>query len=335
MSEEKKGLSLEDIASMTGAILSGDPKHLIYGVDDLESASSKDASFFANPRYEGAFTKSKAGVIFVLDTVQIAREKNYLISQNPSADFQKLVDYFSPKRKTPSGFSGIHPSAIIHPSAKIGLNVTLGPHSVIDEDVEIGSETFIGACSSIGPGVKIGKNCLIYSNVTVREGCIIQSRVIIQPGAVIGSCGFGYTTSIEGKHEKLNQVGNVVIEDDVEIGANTTIDRSRFKSTKIGKGTKIDNLVQIAHGVEIGPHSIIVAQTGIAGSTKLGAYVVLAGQVAVAGHLELASGVVVAGKSGVSKSLAKGRYGGIPAVPIEEYNKSQVILRKIIKGFKS
>lgn len=240
-----------------------------------------------------------------------------------------MVDLLHPVRQSPSGFKGIHPSAVIHETAQLENSVTVGPHAVIDEDVKIGSGTFIGAGAYIGPQTTIGALCLIHPRVVIREGCQIGQRVIIQPGAVIGSCGFGYTTDKQGRHVKLNQVGNVVIEDDVEIGANTTIDRARFKSTKVSQGSKLDNLVQLGHGVELGAHNIIISQTGIAGSTSTGQYVVLAGQVAVAGHLHLSNGVTVAGKSGVTKSLPAGKYGGIPAVPLEEYNRNHVFLRNI------
>lgn len=200
---------------------------------------------------------------------------------------------------------------------------------MIDENVKVGKGTFIGAGVYVGPDTLIGHSCLIHPRVVIREGCHIGHHVVIQPGAVIGSCGFGYTTDRQGRHIKLNQVGNVFIEDHVEIGANTTIDRARFKHTYISQGSKIDNLVQLGHGVSIGAHNIIVAQTGIAGSTSTGRHVVLAGQVAVAGHLNLSDEVTVAGKSGVTKSLSSGKYGGIPAVPLQEYNRNQVFLRNI------
>jgi UDP-3-O-[3-hydroxymyristoyl] glucosamine N-acyltransferase len=327
----KKSFVLSDLATLTSSRLIGDPKHVISGVADLETATSEDASFYSNPRYEQAMKSSSAGVIFVDSKAPLLEGKNYLISDQPSQAFQQLVDTLFPPRQSPSGFKGIHPTAIIHETAQLEEEVTVGPHAVIDEGVKIGKGTFIGAGVYVGPETIIGSSCLIYPHVTIRESCQIGHRVIIQPGAVIGSCGFGYITDKQGRHIKLNQVGNVIIEDDVEIGANTTVDRSRFKSTIISQGSKIDNLVQLGHGVVIGPHNIIVAQTGIAGSTSTGRYVVLAGQVAVAGHLHLSDGVTVAGKSGVTKSLSSGKYGGIPATPLNEWNRNQVFLRNIVK----
>lgn len=325
----EKHYSLEKLAQLTQSRLVGNPCHLINGVADLETATDQEASFFSNPRYLQAMKKSNAGVIFIDSETIPADGKNYLISDNPSRAFQQLIDLLHPPKKFVTGFEGIHATAVIHPTAHIEKGASIGPQTVIDEEAKIGKNTFIGAGSYIGPRTKIGDECYIHPHVVIREECQIGNRVIIQPGAVIGSCGFGYTTDNQGRHQKLNQVGNVIIEDDVEIGANTTIDRARFKATKIGQGTKIDNLVQIGHGVVIGPHNMIIAQTGIAGSTSTGRHVVLAGQVAIAGHLHLADGVVVAGKSGVTKSLSTGKYGGIPAIPLHTYNRNQVFLRHL------
>lgn len=325
----KKPMTLEAMAALTHCRLVGNPEHMISGVADLESATSQDASFFSNPRYLQAMKKSNAGVVFVDSKISLFDGLNFLVSDQPSRAFQQIVDVFHPPRHSPSGFKGIHPTAVIHPTAELGEEVSIGPHAVIDEEVKIGDHTFIGAGAYVGPGSTIGHSCLIHPRVVIREECQIGNHVIIQPGAVVGSCGFGYTLDKEGRHIKLNQVGNVLIEDDVEIGANATIDRARFKSTKVGRGSKIDNLVQLGHGTMIGPFNIIVAQTGIAGSTSTGRHVVLAGQVAVAGHLHLSDEVTVAGKSGVSKSLPTGKYGGIPAVPLQEYNRNQVFLRNI------
>lgn len=325
---DKKTFNLNTLATLTNSRLVGDPQYEIFGVADLETATDKDASFFSNPRYQQAMKNSKAGVIFIDPQVLLVKEKNYLVSDQPSRAFQQVIDLFHPKRQS-SGFKGIHPTAVIHETAQLGEEITVGPYAVIDEGVVIGTKTFIGTGVYVGPNTSIGSSCFIHPHAVIREECQIGNRVIIQPGAVIGSCGFGYTTNEQGKHIKLNQVGNVIIEDDVEIGANTTIDRGRFKSTKVSQGSKIDNLVQLGHGAIIGPHNIIVAQTGIAGSTSTGRYVVLAGQVAVAGHLHLSDHVTVAAKSGVTKSLSSGKYGGFPAIALDEYNRNQVFLRNI------
>ncbi|MBA2367604.1 MAG: UDP-3-O-(3-hydroxymyristoyl)glucosamine N-acyltransferase [Candidatus Protochlamydia sp.] len=330
----EKLFNLAQLAEITQSSLIGNPEHLIRNVADLDNALEEDASFLSNLRYAQSMKTSKAGVIFIAHKTPLNSNQNYLLSDNPSKAFQQLVDLLFPQRGSPSGFYGVHSSAIVHPSAVINETVTIGPQAVIDEGVTIEADTFIGAGSYIGPNVKIGQNCLVHPRVVIRENCIIGNRVILQPGCIIGSCGFGYLTDKQGNHVKLNQVGNVKIEDDVEIGANATIDRARFKSTVIGQGSKVDNLVQIGHGACVGKHNIIVAQCGIAGSTTTGKYVILAGQAAIAGHLRIADGVTLAAKSGVTKSLPSGKYAGFPATSIEAYNRNQVYLKNIEKFVK-
>lgn len=326
---EKKVFTLQELAEQTGSQIKGNASYHIVNVADLETATEEDISFLANPRYEQAMNKSKAGAVFVSPSVTLPENKNFLINENPSAAFQKAIELFYGQLNPLSGFKDIHPTAVIHPTAKIGKNVTISPYVVIDENVTIDDDTFIGSGCYIGPGTTIGKNCTLHPHVTIRENCKIENRVILQPGVVIGSCGFGYITDKFGKHIKLEQRGKVHVEDDVEIGANTTIDRARFKSTHIKRGTKIDNLVQIAHGVVVGEDNIIVAQTGIAGSTQTGRHVVIGGQTAVAGHIKLEDGVMLAGRSGVTKSLSRGKYGGVPAMPLQEHNRNNVFLRNI------
>jgi UDP-3-O-[3-hydroxymyristoyl] glucosamine N-acyltransferase len=328
---DNKRFTLKQLSDLTQATLIGDPAHLITGVDALDAARSEDASFLANARYRGLLTTTKAGVICIDKQTPLEEGKNFLLSDNPSLTFQQVVALFLSGADL-SGFDSIHPTAVIHPTAKIGQRVKIGPHVVIDQGAEIGDDAHIHALCSIGPFVTIGAHCLIYSHVTIRERCQIGQRVILQPGCVIGSCGFGYATNEKGEHIKLEQVGTVILEDDVEIGANSTVDRARFKNTKISRGTKIDNLVQIGHNVTLGPHNIIVAQTGIAGSAKTGKHVVMGGQAGVVGHLEIADGVMIATRGGVSKSLTKpGKYAGSPVMDLSDYNRQQVHLRHIEK----
>ncbi len=326
-----KKYTLRELADLTGSTLIGDPDHVIMSVESLESACSEDASFLANLRYKEAMLRSSAGVVFISPSVDRPEGRNYLLCDDPSVAFQTTAALFldSPYNKT--GFTGIHETAVIHPSVVLGKDVIIGPYVTIDQGVRIDDHSQIGAHVSLGAGVSVGSHCFIHPHVTVRERCIIGNRVVIQPGAVIGSCGFGFATSAQGIHTKLDQLGIVEIEDDVEIGANTTIDRARFKKTIIGKGSKIDNLVQIGHNVQIGPHNIIVAQTGISGSAKTGRNVVLGGQCGVVGHLEIADGVMVASRGGISKTMPTpgAKYSGAPALPIAEYNRQQVHLRKI------
>lgn len=323
--------TLQELATLTGSKLIGDADYEIHNVADLEAAGNQDASFLANPNYDKAMRSSAAGVVFVSPATELISERNFLVSEDPSRAFQTAVEaFFGSVVHTFSGFEGIHSSAVIHETATIGKNVTIGPLAVIDREVIIGDDTVISAGCYIGFQASIGSQSFLHPHVTIRERCRLGNRVIIQPGAVIGSCGFGYTMDNQGRHIKLNQVGIVIIEDDVEIGANTTIDRSRFKATVIGQGTKIDNLVQIGHGVTIGAHNIIVAQTGIAGSTKTGRYVVIGGHVAIAGHLSIADKVMIAGKAGVTSSIKEsGKYGGMPCTLLTKHNRNAVFLRNI------
>ena len=327
---KKQTFTLLELAEKTNSTFEGDASCSFSGVNDLTSATAGDVSFLANPRYLTDMQKSAAGCIIIQKDAPRGACKNYLIHDAPSEAFQTLIELFYADKAPKSSFSGIHERATVHPTAIIGKNVTICPNAVIDADVAIGDNTFIASNVSIGPKVAIGSNSHIHANVVIREGCRIGNTVIIQPGAVIGSCGFGYTQDKAGRHTKLNQVGTVVIEDDVEIGANTTIDRARFKETVIGAGTKIDNLVQIAHGVVNGKHSMIISQAGIAGSSKIGNHVVLAGKVAVNGHIRICDHVLIAACSSVSKSIDKpGKYAGVPVVPLAKHNKTQVYLRNI------
>ncbi len=325
-----KSLTSQQLADLTESKLIGNPHLVIEDVADIDIAKPHHASFLSNPLYTKSLQTTQAGVVFVDSKTHLPEGKTVLIAQNPSLAFQKAILFY--KGGIPrTGFNGIHSTAVIHPTAKIGENVQVGPHAVIDDNAEIGNGSIIGSGSYIGPYTKVGRDCLLHPRVIVRENCTVGNRVILQPGCVVGSCGFGFALNAKGEHEKLEQLGDVIIEDDVEIGANSTIDRARFGSTVIGKGTKIDNLVQIAHAVELGPHNIIVSQTGIAGSTKTGKYVVIGGQSAIAGHLKLDDGVMIAARSGVSKSLKTGKYNGVPAVPLDEYNKNSVLLRNMEK----
>lgn len=323
--------TLFQLAEKTGAELIGDPHLQIFDVADLESATFRDISFYANARYASFLQSSQAGAICISKEGPFQEGRSYLVATDPSKVFQQLIELFHPPLPW-SGFEGIHPSAVVHATALVGKKVVIGPHVVVEAGAVIGEETCVGAGAFVGMECRIGRECKIHPHVVLRERSVVGDRVIIQPGAVIGGCGFGYLTDATGQHIKLNQTGNVVIEDDVEIGANTTIDRARFKSTRIGKGSKIDNLVQIAHGVEIGPHNLLVAQSGVSGSSSTGAYVVLAGQSGVVGHLHLDAGVVVAAKAGVTKNLTKGHYGGFPAMPLDEHHRFQAALRKLVKA---
>lgn len=326
----KKELTIADLATLTSSEVLGDPNFVISGVNDLESAMAHEASFCDNLRYEKMGEASNAGVIFISRQASKVPGKNYLITSAPSLAFQKALLFFMPKVE--SGFTAIHPTAAIHPDAIIGSHVTIGPHAVIDARAQIGQNTVIGAGCFVGAESILGESCILHPKVIIRENCCLGKGVIIQSGAVIGSCGFGYYTDSKGKHHHLEQLGKVILEDDVEIGANTTIDRARFKETIIGKGTKIDNLVQIAHGVSVGKDCLIVSQVGIAGSSKIGNNCILAGQVGVVGHISIGSSIVLTARSAASKSIAKpGIYAGAPAIPLKEHHENLAFGRNIKK----
>lgn len=329
-------LTLEEIAQLTGCEVVGDPHKVIKGIAELGKATSDEASFFVQlpygPDQTQALKKSQAGVIFIPRHAARDKERNYLLADDPSLAFQNFAKIFLNTSKRSSAFEGIHPTAIIEPSASIGEGVSIGPYVVVDKEVHVGANTRIEAHAFIGAGTSIGENCHIYPRVVIREVCIIGNRVIIQPGAVIGSCGFGYSTDRSGKHTKLEQLGNVIIEDDVEIGANTCIDRARFRTTHIKRGSKIDNLVQIGHNVVLGEDNIVCGQTGIAGSTETGRCVIMGGQVAITGHITLNSGVVVAGRGAVTKNLTEpGVYAGMPALPMSEAAEQYINIRRLSK----
>lgn len=327
-----KTYTLQELAALTESELIGTKTHVVSGVNKLEAATSQEVSFLANIRYLEAMKSSQAGVICIdRKSLQIPG-KNYLVSDDPSRTFQQIVEVFL---ATPSslGFTGIHPTALIHQTAKIAEGVTIGPYCVIEHDATIGKGTVLLAHVYIGAEVSIGEGCTLYPHVTVRERCKLNNRVIIQPGAVIGSCGFGYTVTSQGAFEKLAQVGNVVLEDDVEIGANTTVARGRFQETRICQGTKIDNLVQIAHNVRVGAHNAIAAQSGLAGSCETGSHVLMGGQVGVVGHVKIADYTQLATRSGVSKSLKSGKYRGSPAMDISLCQRQEVHIRKLESYF--
>jgi UDP-3-O-[3-hydroxymyristoyl] glucosamine N-acyltransferase len=318
------------MASMSGGELIGDPKLKITGAASLAEATSGEISFFANRKYIGLLRKTRASAIFVPPDFAEPLAAAQLRVSNPTKAFEQVVLKFAPQ---PIVFApGIHPSAVVGSNVHLGERVSIQPHAVIEDGSEIGDDTIIGAGSYIGRETTIGSSCLIYPLVTIRERTRIGSRVIIHSGAVIGADGFGFEI-VDGRQQKIQQLGIVHIDDDVEIGANTTVDRARFGRTWIQQGVKIDNLVQIAHNVIIGKNSVIVAQTGISGSTRVGERVTMAGQVGIVGHVEIADGSVIAAQSGVSKSVPGGVWFGYPAGPIDEVKQQIAWIRSLGKLF--
>lgn len=321
-------LSLGEVAEKIKGTLAGDAEIRITGVNDLQNATGEEISFLGHPKYEKLAMASKAGAILVAPDAKIADlQSATIIVQDPSSAFGALIEHFIPSQKkwTP----GRHPSAIVAPDASIHESCYVGAGCIIEDGVEINECTYIAPGCYIGNDSKIGSHCLIHPNVTIRERTRIGNHVILQPGVVIGSCGFGYEFT-DGEHKKIPQVGFVQLDDHVEIGANSTIDRGRFGKTWIKEGTKIDNLVMVAHNVSIGPRAIIVAQCGISGSSHLGAYVTMAGQSAVVGHVNVGDEVTLTAWTAVTKDIPeKGVYRGGPARPMRESMKIEALTMRL------
>jgi UDP-3-O-[3-hydroxymyristoyl] glucosamine N-acyltransferase len=322
--------TLKELAALSGGELRGDPAQKISGVASLSEAGPGEITFYSDPRYRARLRKTGASAVFVpLDFSEQTGAAQIRVA-NPSKAFEQVVLKLAPK---PIVFAaGIHPTAVVDPTAKIGEGVSIQPHAVIDSGAVIGDNTVLGAGSYVGQESRIGASCLIYPNVTIRERTQIGARVIIHSGAVIGADGFGFEF-VDGQYKKNPQIGIVQIDDDVEIGANTAIDRARFGRTWIQEGVKIDNLVQIAHNVVVGKHSIIAAQTGISGSTRIGEKVMMAGQVGVIGHLTIDDNTVIAAQSGISKDLPGGAWFGSPAVQLAEAKRQIAWIHRLGKLF--
>jgi len=322
--------TVKELAALSGGELVGDSTLKITGAASLSEATPGEISFFTDRKYIGLLRKTRASAIFVpLDFAKPVNAAQIRVS-NPTKAFEQVLLKFTPERITFA--PGIHPSAVVDPSAQLGQRVSIQPLAVIEPDAKIGDDTIIGAGSYVGHETVIGPACHIYPNVTIRERSRIGSRVIIHSGAVIGADGFGFEM-VDGRHQKILQLGMVQIDDDVEIGANTTVDRARFGRTWIQQGVKIDNLVQIAHNVVIGKNSVIVAQSGISGSTRVGERVIMGGQVGIVGHLEIADGSMIAAQSGITKNLPGGVWFGSPAVPFPEAKQQIAWIHRLGKLF--
>lgn len=297
----------------------------------LDAASPHDVSFLGNEKYHAQFLETKAAAVIVPRGVTDGPEDTALIAvENPSLAFAVVVRHFAAAVRKFS--PGVHPQASVDPSAVFDPEkIRIQAGAVVLAGVTIGDGSDIGPNSVISDDAVIGKDCRLMANSSVRERCVLGDRVILQPGAVIGSDGYGYEFS-EGRHMKIDQVGIVEIGNDVEIGANTTIDRARFGKTIIGEGTKIDNLVQIGHNVIIGKHCLVVSQTGISGSTRLGDYVTCAGQVGIVGHVTIGDKATLTARTGVTTSLPGGQvYSGKPAQPMRDTMKLEAHARRLPK----
>jgi UDP-3-O-[3-hydroxymyristoyl] glucosamine N-acyltransferase len=327
------GLTLGEIAALVSApVPEGQGGRVLGGVAPLEEAGPDHLAYMDNARYGDALAATRAGAVLVSRrfAAKVPEGSATLVVADPHRAYAAVLARLHPSALRPgSGFGtvGITPGSFVHPAARLEHGVTVDPGAVVGPRAEIGSGTVIGAGAVIGPDVRIGRDCSIAPTATVLAA-LIGNRVILHPGVRIGQDGFGF--AMGAKHHKVPQVGRVVIQDDVEIGANTTVDRGATRDTIIGEGTKIDNLVQIAHNVVIGRHCVIVAQTGISGSATLEDYVVLAGQVGVVGHVRIGTGAQIAGSSNVNGDVPPGaRWGGTPAKPVREWFREMTILKSL------
>jgi UDP-3-O-[3-hydroxymyristoyl] glucosamine N-acyltransferase len=336
-------LNFGEVASISGGTLPDgvEPARKLDGVAALETAGPADLAYMDNPKYTEALAATKAGLCLVsprfVDRVPAGTVA--LVSPAPYHAFAKVMERCFPSALRPESVfasQGVAPGAVVHATAVLEAGVTVDPGAVIGPGAEIGAGTVVASHAVIGPQVRIGRNCSIGAGSTIQAS-LIGNRVIVHPGARIGQDGFGFAMSPKG-HMKVPQIGRVIIQDDVEIGANSTIDRGASRDTVIGEGTKIDNLVQIGHNCVIGRHCVICAQTGLAGSSTLEDFVVLGGQVGLAGHLTIGAGAQIAAQSGVAGDVPRGaRYGGYPAQPALGWARETALLKTLVanRGKKS
>ena len=319
-------MKLRHLAERLECRLEGDGDVEIVRVAGIQDAQPGDLTFLANPKYESVLPHTRASAVLLRDDAAPA-PCAMLRTRDPYLAFARAVGLFSPSwRPSP----GVHPMSAVAADAHIGREVSIGAFVVVGEGAAIDDGTVVFPNVTIGRGARVGRDCVIHSNVAIRERVTIGDRVILQNGVVLGSDGYGFVRRGDGTHEKIPQTAAVVIEDDVEIGANTTVDRPAVGETRIRRGTKIDNLVQIAHGVSVGRNVLMAAQVGIAGSTRVEDDVIFGGQVGVGGHLRIGRGSVAVGQSGVTRSLAAGAMvAGYPAIDSREWRKASVIFRRL------
>ncbi len=326
--------SLKEVAEFIGGSVTGDPATVVSGVASIDSARPGDLVFVEEENNLGRALGSAASAVLAgAFAGKQERSKPLLVAENPRLAFARAATLLCAR---PTRAAGVHPSSVVHPSARLGTGVSVEAHAVIAGNAVIGEESWIGAGTVIGEGVRIGKLCEIYPNVTIYPETILGDHVTIHAGVVLGSDGFGYVRDAKtGRYEKFPQIGSLRIEDGVEIGANTTIDRGALDTTVIARGTKLDNLVHLGHNVRIGQDVVIAAQTGISGSSVVEDGVVIAGQVGIADHVRIESGIILGAQCGVpSKKIVRGQgmlFWGTPARPIKEYLKQLAALARFAR----
>jgi UDP-3-O-[3-hydroxymyristoyl] glucosamine N-acyltransferase len=325
--EPGAGFTLAELAERLEGRLEGEGGRVLSGLRSLEEAGPEHLACLHDPRYREAARASRAGAFLLGETAEAPDERPLLRVKHPYLALARALRLFHPEERGPAH---IHPSAHLAGDAELGDEVGIAPLAVVGKKARLGDRVRVGAGSVIGAGCVVGEDTLIHANVTLYPGTRVGARCILHSASVLGSDGYGFATREDGVHEKVPQVGRVIVEDDVEVGAGSTIDRGSLGDTVIGAGTKIDNLVQVAHNVKVGPGCLLVAQSGISGSTSLGRSVVVAGQSGAAGHLSLGDGAVVAAKTAVFKDLPAGaRVGGIPAMELGEWRRAAALYARL------
>ncbi|WP_257670145.1 UDP-3-O-(3-hydroxymyristoyl)glucosamine N-acyltransferase [Parapedobacter tibetensis] len=322
--------SARQIATLVKGTLEGDPDVIVEQLAKIEEASSGCLSFLSNPKYEQYLYTTKASVVIVNEDLKVDKPVQCTIirAKNAYSAFSTLLEMYNKMRLDKTG---IEEPSFIHPTAKIGKDVYIGAFTYIDKGVVIGDHCKVYPHVYIGDNVKIGNNTTLFAGVSVYFDCVIGERVIVHSGTVIGSDGFGFAPQEDGTYNKISQIGNVILEDNVEIGANSVIDRATMGSTIIRKGVKLDNLIQVAHNVEIGKNTVIAAQSGISGSTKIGDNAIVGGQVGIVGHINIANGSKIQAQSGINRSIVEEgkKWSGSPATPYNAQMRSQVIYSRL------
>jgi len=319
-------LKLRDLAERLECRLEGDGDIEINRVAAIEVAGPGDLTFFTNPKYARELRKTAASAVILSEKAEAA-PCAMLRVPHPYVALAKAVALFAPDDRPAAG---VHQLASVASTAIVAADASIGPFTVVGDGARIGARAIVHSNVAIGNGAQVGDDCVIHSHVSIRERVQVGNRVIVQDGAVIGSDGFGFATRPDGTHQKIPQIGSVVVEDDVEIGANAAIDRPAVGETRIGAGSKIDNLVQVAHGVTIGRNVLLAAQVGIAGSTTLEDSVTLAGQVGVSGHITIGKGTIATAQTGIPNSVEPGSFiSGYPAISNRDWLKSSAVFRKL------
>jgi UDP-3-O-[3-hydroxymyristoyl] glucosamine N-acyltransferase len=319
-------VKLRDIAERLDCTLEGDGAVDIARVAAIEDAGPGDLTFFANPKYAPELRRTRASAVIATPQTE-GVSCAVLRTANPYLTFAKAIELFAdPWRPA----AGIHAQAAVDPAASVAADASIGAFAFIAEGARIGARTVVHSHVSVGRFAEIGEDCIVHAQASIRERVRLGNRVVVQDGVVIGSDGYGFARQADGTHQKIPQVGGVVIEDDVEIGANTTVDRPAVGETRIAAGTKIDNLVQIAHGVRVGRNVLLAAQVGIAGSSVIEDQVTLAGQVGVSGHITIGKGAIATAQTGIPNSVEAGAFiSGYPAIPNRDWLKASAVFRRL------